>query len=1313
MPFDPSATRSGSTFSDVPSYQAAFVCYINGVFVPIMGFQTEAAVWEIPSFTIHLVPDLRLQRLGCEDRVPVQIFALDYWFNPEKPQFTLLIDGEIVGWQQSSYAGRRSMAFTCLQHINVFEDLYFFYMTNVDDVIAAQSPEVMAQGFSEPGLMWPYALFHQGLLSTSAQIGAATPPSRNGPNTNTGTAPVTDPDEGIDAASPAAPIKAPYELLYNVIRGIIGTEVPNARRSVPMMNFFARHTRKTRLYQRFVRLPYLEDPERLADGKGVFPIFNAARNTEALNAMQRHLVSEIGTSGPVWELLKQVFGVVFMEIGMVTNPPAVIVELNSPSGPRQDGKILRILNNNTEPVVQQGALSEPTPDALQTRADELSRTIRAAVMGQASIDPAALTEAGYTSLPARIIEVDATQIRTHLERTARQRGDTSRTPPREEPARVEGQDTRQPIRLAQYFVKPEFLFGIPPHCNVIFPSMTTGFTYDESFKNQPTRTYVNDSVMTQLLRANGPNRHFLLHALSVGYPEEANALMEHKAGGDTESATTRATPAMMESGKNLLIWPEEFFAGPKTARFSVPKWLQMLRQFSNNQAQGEATPTGLLPAASAPTAPRTMPNVPGVPTPPVTGTAIPPTISEARRGMVFTRAQARPDFAYRWLITAEALAAGNRANVPYHLPRYSELTPRGLVQPRGSTERIPNYQQTPSSALRRLAAHLREIFGTVITHFEYMSGFPQPVTDTTRQADPHIAGRAVDIMFRTVRRGPLYSMPDLEHGNPIAEYLVQNAEVFGVQYLVWARSQWHGSKPAGVGPGKKFAHYARAPESERFDHFNHIHLELSLDAAQNNLPFYTRNSSSSTSAEPPRPARTVFGPPSTAGLITRLPTEGNAPAVARTIELAQPGTASGPIPTRTVSRPVTPPSVSDQEGTPAEEDSFQALFELYAQAQHQKSRYMQRRTALQLRYNPYLVQGFPAMVFDSMTTRMHIVGYLQRVSHEGSAAGTLTTNAQVVCCRTLPEFIADVRSDAERFGANVTAAPAEVIDEIRAQIQDITEAEKFYRRMFYGDGPRPGNAPVAFRWTDAMAYADGLTTVPIEIVGESISQTITRQRAAADARHAAANGETPSTAETSQPNAATQTSSVRADGVTSQQQQTVQHNLDPNRELSPRENIYQDAFSSYDIAMQLASRPVCTITDFIRFWHGGRTANDLMLTGDVGAPNEGFAYAEVEEQDVVAIGATPNGQPMNVRGPAGRKSAVFYARIFKLRPGPGQDGGIVPPSDAEVGYTSGPAIGPSATHAGVAENFPESRADWDAVLLAYAETVQYLLRPST
>lgn len=277
MPFDPSASRAGSVFSDVPNYAAAWVCYINGVEVPIIGFEVEYGVWKIPSFRIHCIPDVTIQRLGHEDRVPVQVFYLDEWAN-DTPTFRLLVDGEIVGWSFSSSSGSRSIAFSCLASIQIFQQLYFTYMTNVDDVVASRSPEVLAQGFTTPGLLYPYAIFHQGLLTTAAQAEEATPREQNQAAANPvavqtsgeGAAAGGSSDASVTVTEDAtATIQAPYELVTNVIKGCISSAVPNERRSVPMMNFFARYIRKHRFHNRWVRLPIFEDAATLADRQGV------------------------------------------------------------------------------------------------------------------------------------------------------------------------------------------------------------------------------------------------------------------------------------------------------------------------------------------------------------------------------------------------------------------------------------------------------------------------------------------------------------------------------------------------------------------------------------------------------------------------------------------------------------------------------------------------------------------------------------------------------------------------------------------------------------------------------------------------------------------------------------------------------------------------------------------------------------------------------------------------------------------------------------------------------------------------------------
>lgn len=433
---------------------------------------------------------------------------------------------------------------------------------------------------------------------------------------------------------------------------------------------------------------------------------------------------------------------------------------------------------------------------------------------------------------------------------------------------------------------------------------------------------------------------------------------------------------------------------------------------------------------------------------------------------------------------------------------------------------------------------------------------------------------------------------------------------------------------------------------------------------------------------------------------TALPGTANANGTQPNRDATQSGSA-----TQTVQGPPDPTTTNAQEAT--EGDQFARLFRLYAQYEYLKQRYSQRNAGANLRFNPYLVPGFPAMLFDSMRTRMHCVGYIQNLSHVGFATSggvAMSTTARLSFCRTIHEFINDVRNDANRFAGRVTSAPAEIIDEIRVVIQDENRAEEFYQRFFYG-GARPNRVPAVFRWDRALGYSRGLDVEDIQIIGETVETTVARQQRADAAVRAQVNEESTVGAENTQQNPASPQASAQAGGVASEGQQTVRHNLDPNEELAPNpRTVYADAFDNYHVAMQLASRPVCTLEQYIRFWHGGRTVNDLLATGDVETPNLDFAYYNETVNDVVATGQAGT----EVRAQTSRSTAVYYERIFRLRSGPGPE-----PTAEQRGYTDPPNVQPSATTAGVPANYPQTRADWDSVLTLYVQKVRRLLSPGT
>lgn len=1260
MSFDPSAVRSGANASSNPFYQGAWVCYINGVETPIVGFEVDASVWQIPTFRLHLVPDPLLQRLGHEDRVPVALFYLDQWYDPEHPEFRLLIDGEIVDYGFSETSGGRVVTLTCQSFINVFQQIYFSYLTSIDDVIAARDPSMVAQSLgNEAGLIYPYALFHQGLLTLPAQVNEASP-IRRGSVTTTNT-------EGTGAS---APIQTAYELVYNVIKGCISSTLPADRRAVPMMNFFARHIRKTRLHQRFVRLPLLEDPERIKDQEGVFPIFRAVRNAEALNAMQRHVAGQVGNAGPVWNLLQQLLGLVYMEIGMTPNPCVVQVALQDMSGGSNgnptEGRILGTLLENA-------AMVDQTPPAVQ---------------GQPAPTPS-----GTGSSPLT------------------------------------------PTRLAQYFVKPQLYFSCAPACNVFFPSQIDSWSYNEDYR-QATRVYVNDSVITQALRADaGPNRELMLHALTVGWPEEADALMHHKVGSTGQGMQAAHGPT--ESGKNLLIWPTEYYLGPITERASLPAWFQMLRQFQNAATTQRTPPSGPPPAQPQPaplpgTPPseftpqgqRVIPNGPNRP-----HFALGATSRGAQVVLVAYRSDGRwvtirPDQADR--VTLRAGTGLDPANyVPAH---YRALWPfriepgrrarRGQPARRRRVVNEGTPAQRSGQLIRRLLPHIR-------------TAYPE-LTDVQQQG---LAVAHTMLIHTETGSGVTFGWNFVNHrqftgnrpgrwtcnpGDGFTYTAADSADDALAAYVRVMKDRFGGAVEAAVQGRSNDAQVVaasrnRVPRNSAWQLFDGVRPDLFMltlgrirYSSTATVAAYARNVYGGTGdqvlagwrllqagAVPPDVETTVeireqpLASPEDLAMARR----GGSPTRAQVVQVTrppaptspqapQPGTQQG-TPPNTTPPPQTAPAptqarVSTEEAAQTGNE-FARLFRLYAQYEFLRGRYQKRQAGAQLRFNPYVVLGFPGFLFGSSAAQHHIVGYVQGFRHSGSVEGgasRLDSQVQMSFCRTFAEFVNDVRADVLRFEGRVTAAPAEIVSEIREITQDEHNAEAFYSKLLHGGRPHRYNGQeigAAFRWTEAMGYTEGLQTAEITITGDSVE--LQERRAREEAANAnTEDGESPP-ASTLPPSAA------------------VSARLDPNYEFSPRDNVYQDAFANYHTAMRLAARPACTLNEYIRFWHGGRTVEAMQASGDVGPEKRDFAYSK--DRDTTE-----------------RTTAVYYDRIYKLRPGPGTGADrLTGPTPEERGYTDPPDILPTETTRGVDANYPQTRADWDNALELYRHKVRNIKRP--
>lgn len=493
-----SGTRKGITtavFSSNMPHRAPLLCYIAGVECPITAATVSYGVWKIPEASISLFPDPTLQRLGAEDRVPMVLFYLDEYIDPTNPTWRMLFEGEIVGWGYTNSAAGRSINFNCVMDIAVWTQLFLFYMSTLSGVAAGTSSGAQTgEQINQAVAVYPYALFKKGLI--------------------------TEGDTGF--------IERPFDLAYNVIRGLIADKVPEKLRCVPAVNFFSRWTRRQQFHNKWVALPFLDELHDTSGKKeanqppGVFPVLRAVQSQQAIDAIQNH-VSTSMSGASIYTMLKHVLDTVFMEIAMLPTPAAVTTSLN--------GSILgapRFLNDTER-------------EKLQTKAD-----------AKASKDATDFAETFGTTSP-QSVRVD---LPKHIK------------------------DPKKPIRLTNYFIKPQMFFGLPPVCNVIFPSMTPQISYRENYVTQPTRLYFQDDSLVNLMSVqNQTDRQLILKALARAYPPEADVkFQDHIKDGAGAG----------ETGKNLLIYPEEFFKGPVTARFPAPPWLM----YFASQGQGTGQPSG-------------------------------------------------------------------------------------------------------------------------------------------------------------------------------------------------------------------------------------------------------------------------------------------------------------------------------------------------------------------------------------------------------------------------------------------------------------------------------------------------------------------------------------------------------------------------------------------------------------------------------------------------------------------------------------------------------------------------------------------------
>jgi hypothetical protein len=127
---------------------------------------------------------------------------------------------------------------------------------------------------------------------------------------------------------------------------------------------------------------------------------------------------------------------------------------------------------------------------------------------------------------------------------------------------------------------------------------------------------------------------------------------------------------------------------------------------------------------------------------------------------------------------------------------------------------------------------------------------------------------------------------------------------------------------------------------------------------------------------------------------------------------------------------------------------------------------------------------------------------------------------------------------------------------------------------------------------------------------------------------------------------------------------------------------YKTIFQSYGASMQFVARPGCTLKEYVEIWHG-KKIEELKEAGTVKGEYRSF-YSPAKDK-------------RNTGG------AIFWARIYKLVPGPGST-----PDAAATNMGAAPdyATPGNWSMVGTPTGFPQTRLDWDKVLEAYRMIVR-------
>ena len=904
-----------STYTVNMPHQAVWIVYINGIEVPVNSVNVDFGVWTIPTAQIRLIPHVLLQRIGHEDRLQVEIYYLDEFFDPAKPTMCLLGEYEVVGWTYQTTSAGRFLQLDCRSPLKILEQLRFYYMSSLTDQAKGLSAPTSTSGdvFSTTSVAYPLSLFHQGLV----------------PNTE-------DPQQFITS---------PFEFIKNLLKALTdpidlksesdtvsedGT-LPRTASGVAGRNFFGRWIEMTDFRRRWAALPYFDD-EGAKTIEGCFPIIKAVNSKEVIEVIAQQIGNSVGDVGTAWDLLQKVYGTMFMEIIAIPAPPAV--QLTSKT------------NLVESRFVRRGGGKE---------------------------------DANYGG-------------------------------------------------LLSYMVKPQCIFGIPPACNVIFPSMIRSYATSENYEYQPTRVYLSESYVSSLVssQASGAMQQLAGELLVKGYPSVVQERMD-----EYKTNTNLNT-------RNFLIYPEELYKGPVSKHMNAPPWLYMLEKLGQKSVAQSAVKVGGKTYAK--------------------GKGVINRIERAAQPDVYggyvkdvSRIYGIPEDFIWGVIGFES--GYNR------LARNPKAPVAGLMQLMQATYRTAyNRARVKNPKLGKLGDH-----GPMKT-VPLSNGRKRNVWNDSIYEEMYLPDRNIyagtdelsNLSDQFKAKASDFSLENMNPTNPVPSL---------GQIVI---TGYNGGALEGARLLAQRKAYLALPESQRDP--NIFEKGWKRTGGMAHWRFYSQGVYQHQKAflayqKMQKPGDTADAPSS-----PMASAQGVLPGDDQSKTYSVPGSDQ--------QEEIKPATVFD---TTDSENSLGDLFKLYAKYEYYRSRFETRTASVTLAFNPYIIPGFSGAILDNRLSGFHTIGYVNSVSHSFSAQGELQTNAVFSYVRTMPEYLKliitgsndqDLSNDelSKTDVIDLTVGPTEVIQEVANVFQVHTVVEDFYQKVLYADIAK--GTPLSFDVDKYLAFKD-------------------------------------------------------------------------------------------------------------------------------------------------------------------------------------------------------------------------------------------------